>query len=506
MDWFHFIITATICLSIFYVFYILILKDRTDFKSLRFYLLASILMSLFIPQSNLRVHIDIPENQQNLQRSLVENSIMLDQQDLRTKSNDSMQSVVKKSEVNTEGINRVDLIKKLYLLIAGFLIARIIFQIMTLAFQYLKSKKEKEKGFTLIYSPMVKSSFSFFSWIFLAPDISSDEDKIQIITHERIHASQYHSCDLILVELMTATMWFNPLIWMMRKSVQLVHEYLADKGVLDEGIDKFRYQALLVNIISEERLISLSSSFNKSLIKKRMTMMNKQIIFQRSGYGLLTIIPLAVILVFGVACIKGKESSNVLTAVELVKMNVLYIGVDNPVKIAAAGFESDELEVSIDNGTISGKDGEYLIRPSSPGRATLIVRSNGEEFQKTEFRVKEVPDPVAAIESENRKLSFSGGSISKEELLAAGGLQVQLRNFDYDLSFKVVSFVLSATVPNSLVVREEISNSDRFSDTQVNLINSLIMNQKLMFEEIIAVGPDGTKRKLNSMVFTIKPE
>ncbi len=54
---------------------------------------------------------------------------------------------------------------------------------------------------------------------------------------------------------------------MMRKSLQLVHEYQADEGALSTGIDKLKYQALLVNQVAEERLVSLSTGFNHSLIK-----------------------------------------------------------------------------------------------------------------------------------------------------------------------------------------------------------------------------------------------
>ena len=62
---------------------------------------------------------------------------------------------------------------------------------------------------------------------------------------------------------------------------------------------------------------------------------------------------------------------------------------------------------------------------------------------------------------------------------------------------------MSASVPNSLTIREEISHSATFSDTQVDLINSMIKFHKLMIEYIIVKGPDSIERKLNPMVFTI---
>jgi hypothetical protein len=363
-------------------------------------------------------------------------------------------------------------------------------------------------SFILVTGARFKNAFSFFNLIFINPEVFSKEEREQIISHEKVHASQYHSFDLILIELLAAAMWFNPLVWMMRKSIQLVHEYLADEGALHSGIDKVRYQALLINQVTEERLICLSSSFNYSLIKKRMIMMNKSNFKREARYKILALLPLIAILFLGVACIKGKDAGNQVTAVELVRMNVLYIGVENPVKIAASGYETSELEASIDNGKVTGSNGEYTISPSEPGKAVLTISCKGKEIQKTEFRVKTVPDPAAVVTLKGSPSmeSKSDGSISKIELLDAGGIEVILRNFDFDLSFKVVSFVMSVTLPNSNTIVEEISKSDRFSQGQTDLIKTLVKNQKLMIEEIKVVGPDGRERKLSPMVFNVSGE
>jgi hypothetical protein len=100
-------------------------------------------------------------------------------------------------------------------------------------------------------------------------------------------------------------MWFNPLIWMMKNSIQLVHEYLADEGALNTGIDKHRYQALLINQITEDKLISLSSSFNHSLIKKRMKMMLNKKLNRRSNLKIMALLPLAIFLFVMTAMIKA---------------------------------------------------------------------------------------------------------------------------------------------------------------------------------------------------------
>ena len=94
---------------------------------------------------------------------------------------------------------------------------------------------------------------------------------------------------------------------------------------------------------------------------------------------------ISTILFLGVACVKGQDTTSnktvtavaptnneIVTAVAATKMNVLYVGVDNPVKIAVSGYESSEIEVVITNGIILGENGDYIIRPKKPGNMILV--------------------------------------------------------------------------------------------------------------------------------------
>ena len=501
MNTMQYIFISSVCLSIFYAFYKLIFRNEANFKQLRFYLLASIILSFLLPLTSFKIHVNLSKNQYADKTEYVAKSIKGDRESVTSGSvNNDFPDKKNKVISNQSIITWLDLLKKFYFIVLFVLLIRFAGQIITPIILYFKSKRAKLGNYIIIYNTRFKNTFSFFRWIFINTEFSSKEDIDQIISHEKIHASQYHSIDLIIIELLAAVMWFNPLVWMMRNTVQLVHEYLADEGAISTGINKLKYQALLINQVTEERLICLSSSFNHSLIKKRMIMMTKSKFNHRTKLKILALVPIAAVILLGVACVNGQNKTNVVTAVAPIRMNVLYLGLDNPIKIAASGYESSELIASIDNGTITGSNGEYIIRPRRPGNAIVTVSSKGTEIQKTEFRVKIVPDPVAKISGKN------SGSITKSELLSAKGISVEMGSFDFDLEFKVVSFVLSATVPNSYTVREEISKSDMFSDIQIDLINSLVINQKLMVEEIKAIGPDGSIRKLSPMVFTINGE
>lgn len=506
MSMVQYIVISSVAISIFYIAYTLIFRNESNFRQLRAYLLISIFISMLIPFNPFKIKWEFPlgRNAVETTSSALLNAVNPDPS-ASLPNNKTFSDLPVQKEGTQAARKGFEILKMIYLGITFLLLARFIFQIITIIQKYFASDRIKQGHMVFIRNNRIKSTFSFFHWIFLPEDFSSGEDTNEIILHEKVHASQYHTFDLILIELLAAVMWFNPLIWMMRNSIQLVHEYLADEGALSTGIDKLKYQALLINQVSEARLICLSSNFNHSLIKKRMIMMTKSKFNQQTKLKILALVPVTMMLFIGIACVNSQNKARVVTAVEPVRMNILYVGADNPIKIAASGYETSELSVSIDNGTISGKDGEYLVRPKQPGSAILVVAdSKGNEIQKTAFRVKIIPDPVAAIKTaEGFK---TNGLIAKKDLLDANGIAVFMNDFDFDLSFKVVSFVLSYTVPNAFTIVEEVSKSDKFTEIQIEGIKSLIKFQKLTIEEITIIGPDGMKRKLNPMVFTIISE
>jgi len=448
-----------------------------------------------MPFSGFRINLDFSNNQRTIGNSSVSNSLEKSNIPVFVKSNFSDNG--DKGISNQIKTNWPELLKKFYFIISFLLMARIALQIIILIFQYLKSNKEKLGNYIIIYNKQFKNTFSFFNWIFINTEFSSKDDMDQIISHEKIHASQYHSFDLILMELLAAVMWFNPLVWMMRNTIQLVHEYLADEGALSTGIDKLRYQALLINQVTEERLICLSSSFNHSLIKKRMIMMTKSKFNHRTKLKILALVPVAAFLFLGVACINGQNKTDVVTAVAPTKMNVLYIGVDNPVEISVSEQKPEDLKVTIDNGAIQGSAGKYIVNPGKPGKAIITVYAKGIKVKETEFRVKSVPDPVAKVAGIK-----IGGAITKSYLLEQSEIYAELENFDFDLGFTIVEFTVSGVDSGNNA--QATSYTNKFTKEQKSIIEKKQIGRKIYIENIKAKGPDGTIRQLGSIALTIK--
>ena len=137
----------------------------------------------------------------------------------------------------------------------------------------LTNPSEKLRKYRLIKTSKLVVPFSLFKWIIINPENYSTNDVQQIVTHEKMHAFQLHSFDLIFVEVLVILLWFNPFIYWYRKSIREVHEYLADQAVVENGIDRKEYQKLLFYQISGKQLIGFSNRFSYSLSKNRLKML-----------------------------------------------------------------------------------------------------------------------------------------------------------------------------------------------------------------------------------------
>jgi beta-lactamase regulating signal transducer with metallopeptidase domain len=501
-----YILQATGCISIAWLFYNAMMEKKTRAKTIRLYFLIAIVISMLAPLSPWAIRTsffasttsEVADNVTG-QANVGEVKGMIN----------SHQAVV--DRVDTTGDERWDVMTLLfgvYLAVTAFFILRMGRELYAIIRCYRKGIKEKWNNLQIIWNDEYKASFSFFGLIFLNKKYLTAEELDKVLAHERIHATQYHSTDLLVVQLVSAFMWFNPFIYTMRNAMQLVHEYLADEGVLAIGIDKVQYQQSLLDHITESRFLSITSSYKHSLIKKRFLMMSAKKVAPVSKYRILVLMPVTALMLLGVACVNGQtvaDAPKVVTAVALTKANVVYIGIENPVNISVSGFAANAIEVAIDNGTIAGESGEYVIKPVRPGKTLITVKAGGKTVRETEFRAKFLPPPVVALTPTPGSSNLvKGGRILKEELIKAGGVIVTVENADIDIQFKVLSFSLNVITNNNEQGTSAVSISDKFSANQVKLIQSLKKDQRIIIDDITAAGPDGKPRKLPmSIVFTM---
>lgn len=184
------------------------------------------------------------------------------------------------------------------------------------------------------------------------------------------------------------------------------------------------------------------------------------------------------------------------------KMNVFYIGVDNPVTVAAAGISSNKVGVSIagGGGTIK-KQGKtsYTVKVTKPGEATINVKNqeNGKSFPFT-FRVKRIPDPVVRLGKQQ------DGIIKSGTMKAQPGLAAWLDNFDFEAKCSVQSYTLYYTRKRQDAVEVQ-GTGGRFSGKVLNAIQAAKPGDQYAFVNVKARCPgDVAARPVNGMSFQVK--
>jgi gliding motility-associated protein GldM len=181
------------------------------------------------------------------------------------------------------------------------------------------------------------------------------------------------------------------------------------------------------------------------------------------------------------------------------KMNVFYVGVPNPVSISAPGIPKENLSVTISGGSISGSNGKYTVSVTSPGSVAKVnvsanISGKVQNIGSTDFRVKRIPDPKAKFAGK------TGGSLSSVIIKAQGSIFAILDQFDFDAKFEVTRFSLVIARPRAdVVVLQATGNS--FSPQMRAAIAAVTPGTRVIFDDIVAVGPDGTQRQLDPMAF-----
>jgi gliding motility-associated protein GldM len=183
-------------------------------------------------------------------------------------------------------------------------------------------------------------------------------------------------------------------------------------------------------------------------------------------------------------------------AISADKMNVFYIGVDNPVSVAAP---MPNFTASAPG--LSKKGTGWVMRPRKKGKVNIVVTGideNGKKIPlgKAEFRVKRIPDPKSYVSGKTGSVS-----VKKAVFSAASTVQAKMENFDFDIKVKVQSFMFSTT--KSGEVLEFKVNGNKLNSKCKSLIQRSRKNQKFFIEKIKVRMPDGTTRQLAPIIIKV---
>jgi gliding motility-associated protein GldM len=186
-------------------------------------------------------------------------------------------------------------------------------------------------------------------------------------------------------------------------------------------------------------------------------------------------------------------------AVMLDKMNVIYIGVENPMTISSgAGDEKTSVSITGGGATVS-KDhpGHYIAKATTPDlKGNITVSVKGGKTSNFPVRVKRIPDPIPTLGGK-----LKGGNAQPGTIKAQSGIVPLLENFDFEARFNVESYRMVLASKGEIYPVE--GSGPVFNDKAMGLINRCKPKDVLYIEEIKVRGPDGQPRKIGQVVFTI---
>jgi len=272
----EYLLKASAVIVLFYLCFHIFLKKETFFEHNRWFLLIGIVVALIFPFIVIPIHIAVepmivPETVYTISENIPIN----------------IQKPIPESKFEWQTL--LPIIYGIGLIV---FLTQFIFQFGSLILLLLKNPKNRDGVYTYVIVNNTVSPFSFFKWIVYNPESFNNEELKLMLTHEKVHANQLHSLDILLIQLACSIFWFNPLMWLYRKEVRQNLEYIADYKTQEESNSEIEYQRLLLKTSVTNHNISLSNNFYNSLIKERIVMLKKSRSNRKKQWRYLLMLPL----------------------------------------------------------------------------------------------------------------------------------------------------------------------------------------------------------------------
>ncbi len=375
-------------IALFYAFYRLFFYRDTFFHWRRYTLLAFFIISLLYPLMNIQEWVKEQEPMREIV-AIYANNILPE-----------VGIIPQEDSMWTQLIKDGGLI--IYWIGIGLLLIRFLVQLISISILAIRCKKTEVDGIYVRILNKPSSPFSFFQWIFISPELHSEKEAKDILTHEETHARQWHSIDIIISELISILCWINPFVWLLKREVRNNLEYMADNRVILSGHDTKSYQYHLLGLANHKAATNLYNSFNVLPIKNRITMMNRKRTKSIGRTKYVLFIPLAALLLLfsnieAVARATGAIANNVMNAME---------GFPPEKTAPIITPDAKQSEINIYSGRVIDADGKAITASILLQRTREVITCNSEG----DFTIKAQPLDILIISNT--------GFISKKIMLS----------------------------------------------------------------------------------------
>ncbi|MFN8251261.1 MAG: N-acetylmuramoyl-L-alanine amidase [Ferruginibacter sp.] len=292
----YYLLKVIICSAVLFGYYWLALRNKIFHQYNRFYLLAAVMLSLLLPV----IKIDFWESSHTGKTTVIkvlqavsDGDVYLDNIIVSTPAGNSWTA----TDWAAAAYGGVALVMLLLL-----------FQTLFVIYRLLKKYPKQQIGDISLVSTDAKSTpFSFLNYIFWNRNIDAESvTGKQIFKHEVAHIQEKHTYDKLFMNLVLTVFWCNPAFWLLRRELNMIHEFIADKKAVEDS-DTASFAAMILQAAYPQHQFSLANNFFYSPIKRRLAMLVKNKNPRVNYWGRILVLPLAV-LVFAAFTFKAKKA------------------------------------------------------------------------------------------------------------------------------------------------------------------------------------------------------
>jgi len=431
-----YLIRASISMSLLYMVYWLFLRRETLFTVNRFYLLTALLLSLVLPLVTIKYSVAATS-------------------DLSTEELSGSLQVVPMLQQGRGFFSAASAyLPVIYFIGVVLFFFRIMWQFVILFVLIVKNGVRDMGGVRVVHNRRFILPFSFMNLVFMNPESTRENEISDILAHEKVHIRENHWLDLLVVELMSIFLWFNPFIWFFERSIKQNHEYLADKGVVAQGFNVTRYHSVLINQFMGMEVIGITNNLNYSLNAKRLKMINKKITPKAKAVHLLWALPAIALLLVAFAQPEYQQMTKEMTILDYEEVTLtalvldtngdplpganviikgkaegtitdskgeftLHVGSSEVVIIKQEGFK----DAVIDVGKVVAKQGDtgpykFKVKLEPAGKEESASKTKEQQIKDLEIMLKELTLKKQELEKQKVKLAQAEqeGSVDQEVL------------------------------------------------------------------------------------------
>jgi TonB-dependent SusC/RagA subfamily outer membrane receptor len=413
----YYLLQVLVCSAVLMVYYLLVLRNKKFHQYNRFYLLGVALVSWIVPL----IKIFWQQERSGVRQVDLLNVVAV--------NNSEMEALVTSKQ---ESLDLLSLLPNLYLGISVFLAVAMLVSLYRIYKIYTTHECSNLQQFYLIMTRVKGTPFSFFNYIFWNAeiDIQTPAGK-QILQHELTHVTQYHSIDKIVIQLNLIAGWFNPFFWLLKKELDMIHEFIADKKSVEHG-DTASFAQMLLTTAYPGQQFPLTNPFFFSPIKRRLKMLTNTKNPTFNYLRRLIVLPLLALVVLLFA-FRAKENTNAvapLSKTYTVVLNPGHGGIDKGV-IASDGTTEARLTLEIVRQIQALNKNEKI---------KLVLTRDADVMQSvvavSEFANAQSPDLFVSIHLN----SVEGNSANKTKYEGAEiYMAAKDKAIDYDANYKLAN-------------------------------------------------------------------